>query len=806
MLHEILLSLSGHTSPLLSASASKGDDQQPQQSFPILSPPEKALLASLAHLGDLHSRLQSRTSVISSSHPSTICRTVSTAIASTHLARFQRKILEVENSILNKDSGIVGGYSIVPLSRIVDEFDEWTRRMEWFWDMVQFMLPDHPREGDWASSKSGGNRRRCSGAALMNRLRNEAQTGYPDLEEGALNLIKAGQTAWLRQLSAWVLYGRLPAFGEQDFFISTDTSNYDNVTGFGVPNFIIRNDLVPEFVTPSAASAILFIGRSLNQIRARGTGMTRSTPVSSDSPELALLPAHLRHLSALSSPITKSSLSSAIAAIRLSLSQNSLQQLLPPNKIQEILSILRNFFLLDRGEFAMALLTEADKGTRSRHQRATASHRDNRADDLGGVVMKEGEINAVLTRTWAALSSFQAHEDDADEELDLAREMVHLSLSKSNDTSLRPRSALQSQSSKVAMSEVAFDDFLFGTPAYLTIHIPSPLDLFLTPADLSIYSHIQSYIISVRRAHLHLTELWRLTSLRRDHPAPLGPPLSNTRNGKEALSKKRQRALDRTKSMREVWATAGAAVFFLAEVGGYFQGVVIKSSWDNLHSWLGRTMSTSQRLNSDKSRPTTSSSVPDGDGDLWISDPIRLRNNLHQTSHLTAAAAKPSISTPPDPETLTIAHQRYLACLTHSLLLTDTFFTRILRSFLTQVDHFVALITRLQSVQQNLDLETDEGVVDTFANYTTEEKELLAELRNARKEIDDGIKSLVVRLRDLDSERVGGGNHFLGEGKIEDGGFVPWKGSGVDRLLMKLDFTSLAMNVGRLDQDWRKTD
>lgn len=794
MLHEILLYLSGHASPLLSTAASKGDEQYSRQGFSTLSPPEKALLASLAHLGDLNSRLQSRTSLISSSHPSTICRTVSTTIASVHLLSFQRKILEVEASILKKDSGIVGGYGIVPLSRIVDEFDEWTRRMEWFWDMVQFMAPDEPQSEVPTDSNPGGRGRKFSGAALINKLRSEVQTGYPDLEEAALSLIKAAETAWLRQLSAWVLYGQLPTFGEQDFLISPGKSND------GESSFVIRHDLIPEFVTTSASSSILFIGRSLNQIRARSTALTRSSKISSSSPELALLPAHLHHLSLLSSPITKSSLSSAIAAIRLSLSQNSLQHLLPLNKILETLRILKSFFLLDHGEFAVALVSEADKRIQSRHQRATASQGQSIGDDLGSVIMKEGEISATLTGTWAALSAFQAHEDDADEQLDLARELLNLSTSQSVDTSPKPRDATAGQNEKIAISEVTFNTLLFGTPAYLTIHVSSPLDLFLTSTDLNIYSHIHSYLISLRRAHLHLTGLWRLTSLRRDHPAPLGPPLSNTRNGEAALAKKRRRALDRAKSMRFIWATAGAAVFFLAEVEGYFQGEVITSSWDNLQSWLDPPTSAKQQRDSDTSRPTTSASAQVVGLDQWDSDAITSRNNSRQSPQLTAAA-NPSTSTPPDPETLSKAHKRYLAGLTHFLLLTDTSFTRILRSFLSQIDHFVALITRLHFVRQNMDLETDEGVVDTFVDYTSEEKELVADLSNARKEVDEGIKSIVTRLRDIDSERVGQGNQIPGEGRAEERGFVPWNGNGVDRLLMKLDFTSFGMNDDGFDDD-----
>ena len=74
MLHEILLSLSGHPSPLLRAASSSGpDDTAPSSAADrVISPPERALLASLAHLSDLHVRLLSFTAQISASHPSTI--------------------------------------------------------------------------------------------------------------------------------------------------------------------------------------------------------------------------------------------------------------------------------------------------------------------------------------------------------------------------------------------------------------------------------------------------------------------------------------------------------------------------------------------------------------------------------------------------------------------------------------------------------------------------------------------------------------------------------------------------------------
>ncbi|KKY16315.1 putative spc97 spc98 family protein [Diplodia seriata] len=145
--------------------------------------------------------------------------------------------------------------------------------------------------------------------------------------------------------------------------------------------------------------------------------------------------------------------------------------------------------------------------------------------------------------------------------------------------------------------------------------------------------------------------------------------------------------------------------------------------------------------------------------------------------------------TPHDPEVLASAHRLFLRSLSYSLLLTDMPYTHALRSFLTHVDELIAFIDRLRTIQRNLDLERDEGVVDAFANYEQEEKDVLLELDRARKRVDSDLRSLVARLRELDKERVGTG--LFGDGE-SIGGFEPWKGGGVDRLLMKLDFGASA--------------
>jgi hypothetical protein len=205
MLHEILLCLSGHPSPLLAA-----DHSSPTS---VLSPPEKALLASVAHLSDLHSKLLTHTATLAATHPSTICQAVATSIRTTHLARFQQKVLEVEDGILKKDAGSVGAYNIVPLTAVVGQFTGWTRRMEWFLEVVEFMM------------RGGG--LSCTGAMIIDKLCGAMQTGYVDIEEAALSLVKVAEMAWLKQVSAWILYGRLPSFGREDFFVQTADDDVD---------------------------------------------------------------------------------------------------------------------------------------------------------------------------------------------------------------------------------------------------------------------------------------------------------------------------------------------------------------------------------------------------------------------------------------------------------------------------------------------------------------------------------------------------------------------------------------------------
>lgn len=730
MLHEVLLALSGHPSPLF---ADLDPANPVNEEFPLISPSERALLRSIGRLSILHRKLQRHLETISSSHRSIICRSVASSILHTHLARFQNRILDVEGKILTKDASLVGAYEIVPLASVVGEFDDWHRRMAWYWQMACFFQPpkDIAREKPRSSSP-------CTSAQLIDKLRAETQTGFPDIEEAATQLAKVAETAWLKQLSSWIIHGKLPAYGAQDFFIQLDGSEGQS--------FKKDQDLLPSFINVATANSILFIGKSLHQVKRHHQAKRVSFAVSGNgSAEADLATSHLDLLSALPLPLIPSQFSRTIAEIRLSLSQNILQKLLPMSLTMQVLSCLRQFFLLGRGEFAVALINEAENRVQSRQQSMGRLLQQDPVKAMQGLSIKDAELHQSLQQVWKSLAAEDA--DEVDEALEYAQQ--HISLSTPKAASTRPSSSDSYTDILSDMSFTTFNDLLFPSPTELNLSFSSPLDLFLSPRDIEIYSTINAYLLAIKRSHQKASDLWRRSPARRDHPLP-------SSEGNTARLRNRKRAT----ATRKVWATCSAAIFLLSETAAFFEGEIIKGSFDHFEAWASRPAP-----NFEPDLSTTSSTV---DG----------------------ASEKPAQR---DPETLAAGHRLFLASLAYSLLLTDTAYTKELRSLLGIIDNLISFFVRLLDIQSKLDLETQNAGHDAAppsAHLVEDEAHISLELDRARKRVDSGMKSVVHRLRELDRDRVGSLRFWDAGGKpVEKGDFEVWKGGGgVERLLMKLEF------------------
>lgn len=722
MLQEVLLALSGHPSPLFPASSNSAKDAHGgsklvDEEFPLLSPPEAALLEGVGRLALLHRQVRAHVQKITQEHPSVICRAVASSLLHVHLARYQKKIVEVESQILTKDANLVGAYNIVPLSAVVGEFDEWSRRMEWYWRLACYIqAPGRASAGTQAN-----------GALLIDHLRTESQTGFPDVEAASIELSQVAEKAWLKQLSVWLLYGQMPSHGASDFFVDL----YESEDMEELDTYTTRHALLPKFVSRRTAGSLMFIGKSLHQVKRHRQSSSQLSAIESAA-DSQLLSEHLNLLSSLALPLVASSFATTISRIRSSLSQKVLQRLLPIEDIELSLNTFRQFFLLDRGEFAVALIEESQKQLSARQGDLGRFLHDDPAKNLQGVLIKEGEMTETLARVWKALTMTAQTEDIGDEVLDFAREHVRLEIKKPGASESRPSTSDSMTADLPQLSFTAFNDVLFPVQTSLCLQITSPLDLFISRSDVSRYASINAYLVAVRRSHMRLSDLWRLSLSRREDP--------------KASYILRSRRRERVAGLRKVWATCSAAVFLLSETVAYFEGEVIKSSWDHFFAWV------------------------------------------------VAGAGEGAQH---DPETLSSAHRLYLSSLTYALLLTDVGFARTIRALIANVDLLAAHFSRLQSIQRSLDLDADSGVpASTYAEE--DERAVALELDRARKRVDSGMKDVVGRLRQLDNERLGD-SMFRGLRINEEGGddgraFEPWRGGGVERLLMKLDF-------GRVNED-----
>lgn len=523
---------------------------------------------------------------------------------------------------------------------------------------------------------------------------------------------------------------------------------------------------------------MLFIGKSLNQIRNR-SGSNLSSMGNNH------LSSQLQRLSQLTYPLDSATFARTITDIRAFLSKTVLQKLLPLTKVVEHLQLLRDFFLLRRGEFAMALTQQADDKIRSRWRRADHLAYEKR-DGFSQVAVKEGEVAAVLSRTWAALGSMQSQHSDEDAGLELARDLLRLKLIGPNTPS--------PDVPGLEISPTPFRNLLFGIPVTLTLTIPAPLDLFLTPADLHVYMAINSYLLSIRRAHIRLTDLWKITALRRHHPPPMRPPQSTSPYGIERNRLLRSRQTERGNVMRSAWATASAAIFLLAETEAYLQGEVVAGLTDDFHRWLTggpNDSSTSTEPENPDEPISTNRGLEDDDGDVWMESPT-----FNPPAPKSSAIFPTSQPPPHDPQTITTAHRHYLQTLTRFLLLSSPSYTNHLHTFLLAADELTGLVHRLHDVWAAADLEDDVGVVDAFVDLQKEEREVKSALRGAEGKVRGGVEGVVGCLRGLEAGegRMGGVEGSVVEAGdagvmgMEEGAYGPCRVGGVDRLLVKLEF------------------
>ncbi|RMZ90489.1 hypothetical protein DV736_g2261, partial [Chaetothyriales sp. CBS 134916] len=734
MLAEILLSLSGYQSEIWQKSGGKTALLNGHQ-HDYVSEPERAMLEVLKHMSSLHIHVRDAAARLAAAHPSVICRAVCSAIGQVHLASYRENVLEIEGAILSNDTAYVGAYGIVPLSAIVSNMQPWRRRLEWLSTAIHFI--------DCSSSK-GPPSSECTGRDLLEWLGREIHTGYSDIEDIVTQLLVTGQKCWLQIAASWLLYGKHSSLGAKDFFVCRN-----NNPSSLADQFVVESSRIPFFVSKTASEYILVIGTALIHIQSYGNGL-QSLDISGAHPG-SLLASTLAALESLTFPLNQQLFEACLAGIDESISQDALSQLLPFKDIALLLSVVNRFMLVADGEFAMSLIDHATERV-TEQQSSELSRPVKKSGQLDHLTIADSDLGSLLTKTWdelAALRTAANMEDDV--VFEAARKMLVLQTAAVGAT--------------VPLST------LMPTTTILSLYIPpdSKLGLFLTPKDMRTYATINAYLLSIRRADMQLASLWKLTSHRRCHPTPLGPPRSATPLGQRHLRARRARESTRTRVMRKHWAAMSKTHFVIGEINGYLHGEIVRQSWDMFNEWLW----TGQGGVGAK-KESHSASVSPGKTNPSLPECERSRR---------------------DPRTLAQGHHAFLEAMHAALLVGDDAFISSLKTLLTLIDHYVALFARLQSVWEGLDLEEDDGVVDAFSNLAKDEKDVLSEMARSRIRVEERIASLVHRLKSIEKDVLLDMIEGLGSVDLERQGFRPWMPRTMNHLIMKLDFLN-----GMIDQ------
>ena len=750
MLHEVLLALSGHPSPIF----------EDAKSLPYITAPERSLLQSLGHLANLHRALRTHLAKVSAQHPSIVCRAVASAIASFHLSRFQTAILKVEKSILSDDPRTVGAYKVVPLAKVVGDFRGWDRLLEWYWSIACLMLsPEYQGQFQQPSSAVG------TGPKVIDKLRKDLLTGYSDVEDAAVKLCDVAENAWIKQLSAFLMSGTQTNW---DFFIQSKNDSE-------VERLEINSHFCPEFLDAESAQTILQLGvtvRYLTNARAR---ISRRALSAQQFPATLDDLRHVRPLADLRAPIRSQALKQILRRMRASLSIRLTQGVLPSKEFIATLGQMHRIFFLQRADFTDVLVEAADTHLRARHSQMQQRASQGRSQGLVGIMMREGELTKILSQTWVGISSTLSRAQSVDRDIEWSRENIELRL-------VQPKGVEpDDEDEQVSFNHPGitdqFNEFLLSTPTALRLKLRPPFDLVLTSNDLDKYSAIHNYLIAIRRAHLHLTQLWRESQLRKG--AAWSPsPKSSYKSRMFSSRKLRERFTTRSKVMRSTWATCNMAMSILLELGEFLISDVAAKSWQAFVNWIEGIDESKPRMQ-DGTRPTANKK----EGKTRLG-PNAADLDAVQVPNIQSTDEDEMPSAQNDPETIASAHRKYLVALTKTLMLDRTEYLKTLKTMLLRIDHFVGLIHRLRSVQSKLDL-AEEGVDDGFSDkYLQEERDVHAELQTARGRVHSSLNQLIDALRTIDMEEVSNVDSFPVEPIT---GYEPWTNSSLEGLLIRFD-------------------
>ncbi|KAF8322692.1 hypothetical protein DL93DRAFT_2093269 [Clavulina sp. PMI_390] len=560
MIAELILMLAGHPSSLFIPSGELDPAFEP-----YLHPGERASLEYLARIALRYRRLKSTIEVVggASEYLASMCSAVRII-----LKEYEALVVTTESRVLHRDDEIVASGSFVPLASLKAIFSEWDAPMAALHALLEHIQSSGPAQ--------------ITPGQLIDLLLERKATGVARIASIMSELAVAVQEVWRMHLIAYLVHGSLSP--HHPFAL--------------LKPHRLNTDVMPKCINAETRDSIFYIGRAIMTVQAAGSSsrqqqLPRSTALTHAKMLSQVLPADGREFEAV------------IANIRSNISEWLWTTVLTRKDVDDAIESFANFFLMRNGEFGVSLIREIERLKKSRLTPRASSR------GPGISVIREQDLALALLR--ASLGTTAQY----DPSLSKLKFTLPTGPHRPFLTSLDANPDVSMVSMRSMAAESNFTHVLLGTPLELTYTLTWPLDLFLTPADLRLYTHLFAYFSAIRHTHQQVMNCWTTLSnsqRARRRWVGIGEGGDLARGGEGVL---------RRNVLRCGWGVVREMLRFLDALWGYICIDVVEPQYRALRTALhGRGAGKSRAFSSGtegstrrKRRGSTSSARSGTDGD-----------------------------------------------------------------------------------------------------------------------------------------------------------------------------------------------
>ncbi|WVQ96101.1 hypothetical protein IAU59_003203 [Kwoniella sp. CBS 9459] len=613
------------------------------------------------------------------------------------LSSYELLVVETEARILRFDPAVVQdpeqGY--VPLSNMVATFESWQAPLSSLFALTQ-QLSSPPHDGTQAEKQE------WTPGRLLDLIYDKTQTGNPFLKEIYTRIHSSLVRLFLTHLVSFLLYGIVPS-------TSTPTSPSLAIDVGSDPLspkyriYRLNDELLPTSIDRRTRESILYIGRVAATLKREGMSLPKSLV---DEVRVEIMA--VRSLEEIGG------LGDAIQRARAEVGEWLWRHILTGPQLAEAIESLANYFLTRKADFASSLLREI---TRLRLDKLILSNPHSSSS-----VIREQDLDLALLRASVGTSA------ELDRTLDglrfrLERGPLRALLPATVNSNTRSVGKVEGRDGHSGDNEFRrlFSSSLLGTPLELTMAITWPLDLFLSPAALSSYADIHSYLLAFRDTQIRVQDCWTtLTASQRQRRKWTGT------NEGGLVGRERD---DRKQLARNAWGTVRIMGWWLDQMIGHFMDDIIDVQHRRLLEQLelvdvdsGLSRSGKDHLGGGSVRGSLRGSVRERGNRTGTSTPIPsgVREGKPGTHGLSVVDGRPhsplsethtwgegggtlrSNKAPPTPTKMTAnyldfltlrqIHSRHLSFVREGLLIADISLATIIRDILDICKRFTGLV------------------------------------------------------------------------------------------------------------------